>query len=84
MRTGLGKLRHVDMHLLWLLQTMHNGEFRLFKIDGPTNPADILTKYVSQDDMHRHMNTLRFSVVEGRAAACPLLAGPLECAWWAR
>ena len=26
-RRGLGKLRHVDVHLFWLQQKMHNGEF---------------------------------------------------------
>ena len=54
-RRGLGKLRHVDVHLLWLQQKVANGVFTVCKVDGKVNPADLLTKYLSREDMKGHM-----------------------------
>ena len=73
-RRGLGKLRHVEVHLLWLQHHVAAGDFKVHKIDGKVNPADLLTKYLSQDVMKKHMRRLHYSQAEGRAAACPQLA----------
>ena len=43
-RQGLGKLRHLECHSLWLQQRLRRGELRLFKVPGEANPADLLTK----------------------------------------
>ena len=73
-RRGLGKLRHVEVHLLWLQQHVANGVFRVIKIDGKVNPADLLTKYLAQDVMKSHMRRLHYDPADGRAAVCPQLA----------
>ena len=70
-RRGLGKLRHVDVHLLWLQQQVASGIFKVYKVDGKQNPADLYTKYLSQDDMKKHMKRVHFWYAEGRAAVCP-------------
>ena len=72
-RRGLGKLRHVDVHLLWLQQKVANGVFTVCKVDGKVNPADLLTKYLSKEDMRGHMRRLHYDHADGRAAACPHL-----------
>ena len=54
-RRGLGKLRHVEVHLLWLQHQVASGVFKVYKIDGKTNPADLLTTYLSQEDMKKHV-----------------------------
>ena len=43
-RQGLGKLRHLDCHSLWLQQRLRRREFRLLKVAGGVNPADSFTK----------------------------------------
>ena len=73
-RRGLGKLRHVEVHLLWLQHQVRNGVFKVFKIDGKSNPADLLTKHLNREDMKKHMRRLHFAAAEGRAAVCPELA----------
>ena len=73
-RRGLGKLRHVAVHLLWLQYQVASGVFRILKVDGKVNPADLLTKHLTQDVMHKHMKRLHFHHQSGRAAACPELA----------
>ena len=70
-RRGLGKLRHVEVHLLWLQQLVASGDFKVLKVDGKQNPADLYTKYLSQDDMKKHMRRIHFWPADGRAAACP-------------
>ena len=44
-RQGLGKLRHLDTHTLWIQQAVRTKRVDLRKIDGERNPADLLTKH---------------------------------------
>ena len=44
-RQGLGKLRHLDTHTLWIQQAVRTGRVDLRKVPGESNPADILTKH---------------------------------------
>ena len=44
-RQGLGKLRHLDTHTLWIQQAVRTKRVDLRKVDGECNPADILTKH---------------------------------------
>ena len=43
-RRGLGRLRHVDVRLLWVQEAVKKGRLKLQKVDGATNVADHLTK----------------------------------------
>ena len=70
-RRGLGKLRHVEVHLLWLQHQVASGVFKINKIDGKVNPADLMTKYLTQDTMRKHMKRHRYDFMSGRAEACP-------------
>ena len=44
-RQGLGKLRHIDTHTLWVQQAVRCGSIDLRKIPGEANPADIFTEH---------------------------------------
>ncbi len=44
-RQGLGKLRHLDTHTLWLQQAVRSKRLELKKVLGTANPADVLTKH---------------------------------------
>ena len=50
-RTGLGKLRHVEIKFLWLQEAVRKKKVVLSKVRGDVNPADVLTKPKSLDDM---------------------------------
>ena len=43
-RRGVGRVRHIDTHHLWLQASVRRGEIRLIKVPGTRNAADILTK----------------------------------------
>ena len=73
-RQGLGKLRHLDTHLLWIQQAVRARRIDLRKIRGETNPADVFTKHLASRDKLRQMVTLlgcRYT--EGRAVSAPLI-----------
>ena len=50
-RTGLGKLRHLGIKFLWLQEAVRKKKVVLSKVRGDINPADVLTKPKSLDDM---------------------------------
>ena len=62
-RRGLGKMRHIDVKDLWLQEAVCRGRVKLQKIDGEKNPADLLTKYLSNSEIQRHLDFLHISLV---------------------
>ena len=70
-RVGLGKTRHIAVHLLWIQQHLRNHKFQLLKVKGTENPADVFTKHVTQewgDDCAKMWGS---AFVEGRSSAAP-------------
>ena len=65
-RRGLGRTRHIDTRFLWVQQKVTNGEVMLTKVKTQDNIADLMTKYVSQVDIERHLQTLGMYFMEGR------------------
>ena len=57
-REGLGKAKHVEIHWLWIQQESRAGRIALAKIDGRSNPADMLTKPLTRAEIDRHLEAL--------------------------
>ena len=73
-RQGLGKLRHLECHSLWLQQRLRRKEFRLLKIAGEENPADLFTKHTdSAKKLETLIGMFNCSLRSGRPAAAPKL-----------
>ena len=71
-RQGLGKLRHIDAHMLWIQQAVRSGRVDLRKIDGEKNPADLLTKHsLSRDKLWQLTQLYDCHFLEGRAQSAP-------------
>ena len=71
-RQGLGKLRHLDTHTLWVQQAVRSGRIDLRKVLGEENPADLFTKHSLARDRLMKLTALfdcRFA--SGRAAGAP-------------
>ena len=66
-RQGTGKVRHIEVGMLWIQQNQKEGEVQVTKVDGRYNPADMFTKQVPAEIMWRHMAKLGFGSREGRA-----------------
>ena len=57
-RAGLGKLRHLNVRYLWLQHELQSLELTLHKVHGLSNPADLVTKHLSQHLARRHLEIL--------------------------
>ena len=62
-RRGAGRVRHVEVRQLWLQQAVADGKFRLVKIPGLENPADVLTKYKALHDFRSLLAGVNVEVV---------------------
>jgi len=70
-RTGLGKVRHIAVHLLWVQERLRNKDFELLKCKGTDNPADLLTKYLTREDNERLTADWGAVQMSGRAETAP-------------
>ena len=43
-RKGVGKIRHLDVGMMWVQDLRESGGFEVKKVPGTMNPADQLTK----------------------------------------
>ena len=73
-RSGLGKLRHLETHTLWLQEKVRTKAIMVRKVRGEVNPADLFTKHLpSREKVHQLLGLFGCEYREGRAAAAPLL-----------
>ena len=71
MRKGLGKVRHIDVNLLWLQDKVREGVLSVRKINGRDNCADMLTKYVSGADIKRLCGMMGVDIRRDRHSLAP-------------
>ena len=68
-RKGAGKVRHIDVGMLWIQQHCRSGKVDVKKVAFKSNPADIFTKAVPAEVMWGHMGAIGFESREGRSEA---------------
>ena len=67
-RQGLGKIRHLDTHTLWVQQAVRAKRFTLHKVLGEKNPADLMTKHsITRDKMAKLVELQNCRFLSGRA-----------------
>ena len=77
-RSGLGKLRHLETHTLWLQEKVRARAITVRKVRGEANFADLFTKHLpSRKKIHQLIGLFGCECRDGRAASAPLLR-PLE------
>ena len=70
-RTGLGKVRHLEVAQLWLQDRVTHREMQIVKVPTTENWADALTKHVSRDGLEKHAEQVELQVREGRHELAP-------------
>ncbi len=73
-RRGLGKVRHIEVHQLWVQDKVASGEIEVRKVDGKANIADMLTKHVVAEDIRVHMHHTHQRYASGRHDIMPRIA----------
>ena len=73
-RSGLGKLRHLETHTLWVQKKVRTKAISVKKVRGEVNPADLFTKHLpSKHKVHQLLALFGCEYRTGRAASAPLL-----------
>ena len=57
-RQGVGHQRHIEARYLWIQDHVQRGTFKVGKIPGSLNKADVGTKHVAREDLQRHIRAL--------------------------
>ena len=65
-RRGLGKVRHIEVALLWLQQKVNDSVIDIMKVKGEVNLADGLTKALEGPAVAKHRELTNQLVVSGR------------------
>ena len=66
-RKGAGKLRHIHISALWVQDIQDRERTTFKKIDGSSNPADLMTKSLARDVINNHTMKSGQDVRESRA-----------------
>ena len=78
-RKGLGKVRHMAVHYLWVQERVAQGDLKLSKVWGKENPADLLTKYLDAESIKKCMHIFGLTYFEGRSAVAPQVSHLQGC-----
>ena len=74
-RKGMGTVRHIEVGELWIQDAVRNNVITVNMVKGEDNPADILTKYIEQGQIHQHCHGMRLVPVGGRPDSAPATTG---------
>ena len=77
-RQGNGRLRHIRVGMLWIQEKQSTGELVYSKVGGKRNPADLMTKSLTEEIIHQHMQRLDQQWCDGRAAVSLEIAGTVD------
>ncbi len=69
----MGKVKHLETRTLWVQDQVERGRVRLRKIAGSSNPADVLTKYLSEARLSKLLASLPVRFELGRHELTPQL-----------
>ena len=67
-RRGSGKLRHINVGMLWIQEKTESGEIVVKNIKGISNPSDMMTKNVTREKIDKYMQMMKQRHVSGRAS----------------
>ena len=73
-RKGLGAVRHVEVHQVWIRDKVHSKEICVEKVGGKSNLADGLTKFVDGKDLAIHVDGIGLENRTGRHTEAPAMA----------
>jgi hypothetical protein len=63
-RSGLGRLKHIEVETLWVQEAVAKGRLELARVDRRDNPSDCLTKLVPKVELDRQCSLLGFTFVD--------------------
>jgi hypothetical protein len=74
-RQGAGKIRHIDVGVLWIQQKELQKAVEILKLKSENNQADLMTKHVDRGKLEKHLQKLELEYREGRAESATRIHG---------
>ncbi len=59
-RQGVGRMRHIDIGLLWIQSKTADKQIEYVKVAGDKNPADMMTKHLDWAGLEKYMRIMRW------------------------
>ena len=69
-RRGLGKMRHLELRDLWIQKEVREGKLEVSKIGGDENPADLMTKLLSLEEIEVRLRGMNIRLERGSQGKC--------------
>ena len=63
-RRGLGRMRHLDIRDMWLQKEILDGRLIVDKISGLKNPADLMTKVLSLNEIVDRLDMMNIVMMD--------------------
>lgn len=73
-RRSIGKIRHLAVSDLWIQEKLQQNAFKISKVLGKENCADMLTKHVDKPTLASLMSRMSLELADGRAALAQQLS----------
>ena len=73
-RRGLEKVRHIAVNELWLQEQVAKNHVSILKIKNKFNLADLLTKYLSLNEIQHIVDYMQHAFMSGRSDVAPELS----------
>ena len=67
-----GGIKHLETKTLWVQDQVDRGIVKTNKISGSTNPADLMTKYISGERIKMLLDRMWMTEYSGRHHLAPL------------
>ena len=68
-----GRVRHIDVHDVWIQQHVHDGGFGVVKLKNTFNSFDMMTKHLGREDLEKCVHQLSCKFLDGRSELAPQL-----------
>ena len=59
-RRGLGTAKHIDTRWMWIQGAIRRGDIELLKVHTKSNPADLMTKFLTAEETTKHMKSMGY------------------------
>ena len=76
-REGLGRVRHVDVGILWIQQRIVKKQLEIAKVAGSENPADLMMKHLERRLPEFHISLMGCELADGKSESAMELLGQL-------
>ena len=80
-RTGVGRVRHLDVRRLWIQEKAQKGNIRCMRVSRQGHVVDSFTKAETNPEMGAALKKLNLSRPRGRPAAAPQLNSFADARW---